>query len=316
MKITIIVPVYNVEKYLKDCIDSILQQTFTDYELILVDDGSPDNSGQICDDYAHKDKRIKVIHKNNGGLSSARNAGLNLSIGEYITFIDSDDLIKKDYLKKVFDIVLKENIDVLSCQFYRFKNSLELNLEEQSDLKYEIMDKYTAMGELINNSELNFSACTKIFRRDLFKYLKFNEIRIYEDMDIMYRIIDKASKIAIVYNSFYCYRITPNSILTSNFNQKHLIEYDIRKEMYDYYSIFYPQLSYNVYANWMFVSYLMYVKITRNERNKQKYKYLLKFDKKIIKKANILNLLPNIRFGVKLFKISPLLLIIAFKLKY
>ena len=98
MKVSAIVPVYNVEKYIYRCVDSILNQTFSDFELILVDDGSPDNCPQICDEYAKKDSRIKVIHKENGGLSSARNAGLDIASGEWISFIDSDDWIHKDYL--------------------------------------------------------------------------------------------------------------------------------------------------------------------------------------------------------------------------
>ena len=111
--VSVIVPVYKVERYIRKCIDSILKQSFTDFELILVDDGSPDKCGKICDEYAAKDKRIKVIHKKNGGLSDARNAGLDYATGGYICFIDSDDWIHKDLLKDNLERLVSENADVI-----------------------------------------------------------------------------------------------------------------------------------------------------------------------------------------------------------
>lgn len=114
-KISCIVPVYNVEKYLRRCVDSILNQTFTDFELILVDDGSLDNSPAICDEYAVKDSRIKVIHKVNGGVSSARNVGLDVAKGEWICFVDSDDLIEADYMQKMYEAAINNNSDFIMC---------------------------------------------------------------------------------------------------------------------------------------------------------------------------------------------------------
>lgn len=115
--ISVIVPVYNVEKYLPRCIDSILAQTFTDFELILVDDGSPDNCGAICDEYAAKDKRVRVIHKSNGGVSSARNAGLDAASGEYVTFVDSDDYIAEDRLKQMHSSIFESKADIAVAGF-------------------------------------------------------------------------------------------------------------------------------------------------------------------------------------------------------
>lgn len=110
-EISIIVPVYKVEPYLRKCVDSILAQTFTDFEVILVDDGSPDNSGKICDEYASKDSRVRVIHKKNGGLSSARNAGIDVARGKYLGFVDSDDYIEKDMYELLYDNIVKEQAD-------------------------------------------------------------------------------------------------------------------------------------------------------------------------------------------------------------
>lgn len=138
LAISIIVPVYNVEKYLNRCLDSILNQTFTDFELILVDDGSTDNSGIICDEYKTKDNRIKVIHKENGGLSSARNAGLDIARGRYIGFVDSDDFISKDMYQILYNEAEKNKADMIMCEFKKVDKNYEAinnNLYKKSDIK-------------------------------------------------------------------------------------------------------------------------------------------------------------------------------------
>ncbi|HEL7541574.1 TPA: glycosyltransferase, partial [Enterococcus faecalis] len=117
-KISIIVPVYNVEKYLEKCVRSILAQTFTDFELILVDDGSPDSSGAMCDQFAEQDERVKVIHKENGGLSDARNAGIEIATGEYLGFVDSDDYIADDMYELLYTNIVKEDADLSICGIY------------------------------------------------------------------------------------------------------------------------------------------------------------------------------------------------------
>lgn len=120
LKISIIVPVYKVEPYIHKCVDSILAQTFKDFELILVDDGSPDNCGQICDEYAQKDSRVKVIHKENGGVSSARNVGIDTALGEYITFIDPDDIIEQNMYQVLFEHAIKYSADIVVCPIRSF----------------------------------------------------------------------------------------------------------------------------------------------------------------------------------------------------
>jgi glycosyltransferase involved in cell wall biosynthesis len=117
-EISIIVPVYDVEKYLKKCVDSILNQTFKDFELILVDDGSPDNSGAICDQYAEKDSRVRVIHKENGGLSDARNAGIEVARGKYLGFVDSDDFVNEDMYKQLYTSIIENNADLSICGIF------------------------------------------------------------------------------------------------------------------------------------------------------------------------------------------------------
>lgn len=118
-QISIIVPVYKVENYLHKCLDSILAQTFTDWECILIDDGSPDNSGKICDEYAEKDSRFRVIHQENAGVSAARNAGLNVAQGEWITFVDSDDWVERNWLEELYKIAVHNDVDVVECGYWR-----------------------------------------------------------------------------------------------------------------------------------------------------------------------------------------------------
>ena len=134
-EISVIVPIYNVEKYLGPCIDSILAQTFKDFELILVDDGSPDRCGKICDEYERVDKRIRVIHQENSGLSAARNVGLDVMVGKYVTFIDSDDLVDKRFLEELYDNLQNDKAQISLCQFQEFENISEIKNSYGSQIK-------------------------------------------------------------------------------------------------------------------------------------------------------------------------------------
>ena len=199
--LSIIVPVYNVEKYLARCIDSILAQTFTDFELILVDDGSPDNCGKICDEYAGKDPRIIVIHKENGGVSSARNHGLDIARGEYLTFIDPDDEITFNTFASNID-VLEDDRDI---DFIQFPVRIINNNATYWDGKYtkKIFDE----GILIywfDNKNITYSIWSKIFRRRIFTDLRFPVSHMYaEDLFLVPDILDK---VHMVYLSQYgCY---------------------------------------------------------------------------------------------------------------
>ena len=175
-QISIIVPVYNVEKYLSRCIDSILNQTFDDFELILIDDGSPDHSGAICDDYAKKDNRILVIHKENGGLSDARNAGINIASGEYIMFVDSDDYISKDMCEILYQRIIKDKSDMALCSV-RGVNEEGEEIEKGTfivdDRLLEEKDKFLGLGEA--NACAYIVAWNKLFKKFLWKELTDDE---------------------------------------------------------------------------------------------------------------------------------------------
>jgi glycosyltransferase involved in cell wall biosynthesis len=207
--LSIIVPIYNVEEFLEECINSILIQEFKDYELILVDDGSPDGCGEICDDYAAKDSRIKVIHKTNGGLSSARNAGIDIAQGSYLSFIDSDDFISSDYyLGNMQYLLSHQEVDMLVAQVCHYDkvnnktgyNSAKLLSSRKGILEYMFSADYIA------------SAWINIYRSEIFKELRFPEGRIYEDGFVLPRIAEKINMLYLSNMGIYYYRHRDNSI--------------------------------------------------------------------------------------------------------
>ena len=214
--ISVVVPVYKVEKYLMQCVDSILNQSFTDFELILVDDGSPDSCPIICDEYAKQDKRIKVIHKQNGGLSSARNAGIDGAIGRYVIFIDSDDYYSdNDFFNSVAKKIRKADVDII---FFRYKKVFEDGNEKIvlpydktaiADLENDVLINYLSL-----NDQLDSSACSKIFNRSfLMKNDLYFKVGMYsEDIEWMIRCLMCLHTASFLYNIPYCYRIRAGSI--------------------------------------------------------------------------------------------------------
>lgn len=182
-KISIIVPVYKVEKYLSRCVDSILLQTFTDFELILVDDGSIDESGNICDAYLEKDKRVKVIHKKNGGVSSARNAGLDLAVGKYIMFCDSDDYVDPRWCEEMFTMMESQNIEMCFCGYYLFDNQSNVVMEERLFSKRKKIEMHrTDIWDVYMKGFLNMP-WNKIYRKSIIidNNIRFDETINYNE---------------------------------------------------------------------------------------------------------------------------------------
>jgi glycosyltransferase involved in cell wall biosynthesis len=240
-EISIIVPVYNVELYLKKCIDSILAQTFTNFEVILVNDGSIDKSGEICNEYARVDQRVKVINQNYGGVSAARNAGLKLASGEYIGFVDGDDRIDKNMYKRMFELCMETESDISICKLGREIDGRLINTGQDDFVKE--MDNTEAMRQLFKGVLFRFSLCNKLFKRSCFKGVKFPEGRIHEDLSTTYRLFANASK--AVYTDYigYIYIKRQNSILTSKFNEKRLDAFMGWDEILSFMIERYPQLS-------------------------------------------------------------------------
>ncbi len=213
--ISVIVPVYNVEKYLRKCIDSILSQTYTNLEIILVDDGSVDNSGRICDEYKEKDSRIVVIHKENGGLSSARNAGLDMAHGEYIGFIDSDDYIGSDMYEELYKNMQDNNADLSICGILDLYQGIE-SKRNTPDTK--VMLTAEAI-KLMLLTRLTVSFCNKLFKRELFKDTRFPTGKIVEDAFLITEILLKCDIVAFSSEEKYYYVHRENSITTRKYHK-------------------------------------------------------------------------------------------------
>ena len=215
--LSVIVPVYNVEPYLKQCIESIIHQTYTYLEIILVDDGSTDNSGTICDTYASQDSRIKVIHQHNGGLSAARNRGIDEATGDYIAFVDSDDFLDLTMYSVLVDALEQHQLDIIECNAFRYKS--ENNIKS-----------YKNDGELViyNHDEaLKLSLCdgftaawNKLYKRSVIDTVRFPIGRKFEDSATSYLIMHNAQKIGHIDTCLYYYRLNPNSITQTSFDAK------------------------------------------------------------------------------------------------
>lgn len=218
--ITVIVPVYNVEKYLSKCIESIINQTYSDLEIILIDDGSTDRSGEICDEYQKKDNRIKVIHKKNGGLSDARNWGLNIATGKYIAFLDSDDWIDKDLYKQLYNLINKYNSDIAICNF---KNAYSEDIELIYSDKEEVYSNVQALEKIYSEQYLQMIvAWNKLYRAEIIKDKRYPVGKIHEDEFLTPILLERANKIVYTNSELIYYRQTPNSIMNSKFNIKRL----------------------------------------------------------------------------------------------
>ena len=218
--ISVIVPIFNVEEYLDECVESILAQTYTNLEIILVDDGSPDKCPYKCDEWAKKDERVKVIHKKNGGLSSARNAGIELATGDYIGFVDSDDFIATDMYEKLRDGFLYVNdIGVASVKIQKYINGVLLDFNKKWNIDTPcIVDGFNFTYNIISGKS-SYTVWNKLFLASLVKKVKFREGRNNEDVLFLYELgkLMKTEKFKMVLlpNYAYYYRIRPESICTT-----------------------------------------------------------------------------------------------------
>ena len=278
--ISIIIPVYNVEKYVEQCIKSVINQTYKKLEIILVDDGSLDRSGKICDDYAKKDKRIIVIHKKNGGLSDARNKGLDIAKGEYITFIDSDDYVKNTFIEDLYTAITKNNAELSIC-----------NINEVND-KGEIIgnigfseDKLIKGKKLLNNfcEDINvietIVAWNKMYSKEIIKDFRYPKGRIHEDEALTYKILYFTKKISIINKYLYFYRRNANSITGKGFNIKRIDYIEALEERLEFFKQHNEEyLYYKTFERFMRIIRVFYIR-TRKYINNSK-----ELQKKLVKK--------------------------------
>lgn len=211
--ISVIVPIYKVSDYLPKCIDSIIKQTYSDLEIILVDDGSPDDCPKICDKYAEEDNRIKVIHKPNGGLSDARNAGLDIATGEYIGFIDSDDYIDEHMYEDMLSAIEKDDADLCICGYDRVDD--DGKIKSSAHYKNALLSQKEAYEMLVQGNVYFIISCNKLYKREIFDNLRFKIGRTHEDEFIMHHVYGECSKIVTLEKSYYNYLVRESSIIGS-----------------------------------------------------------------------------------------------------
>ena len=239
MKVSVIVPIYKVEAYLDKCIESIVEQTYTDLEIILVDDGSPDNCPTICDAWVAKDCRIKVIHKPNGGLSDARNAGLAVATGEYCAFVDSDDLLHPDYIGDMLEAAGRYGALLVACDLSEFPDGEVPAM--QFDKATALKSAAAALEELTSGVGVRAVAWNKLYHRTLLENEHFPVGRHHEDEFFTYRIIHKAGSVAWVAGVRYFYRQRAGSIM-DHFSLKRLDALDAYLQRIALFETAYPDL--------------------------------------------------------------------------
>lgn len=236
--VSIVVPVYNVEKYLERCLKSIIQQTYLMLEIILVDDGSTDSSGEICDKYSEMDERIQVIHKENGGLSEARNVGIDKACGKYIAFIDSDDWVTEDYISDMY-IALKENdSDVAVCGM--IKTSKEDFRRKKVEEENSVYSNDEAIRQLLYR-RISTSAWGKLYKKALWEERRFKVGKLYEDVEPLYFILKKSKKIVVINKRNYFYFCRPGSIVNQKFSIRKMDYVESCKKVLEYVTKDYPQ---------------------------------------------------------------------------
>lgn len=312
-EISVIVPIYKAESFLSECINSIVNQSFRDIEIVLVDDGSPDNCPKICDEYAEKDSRIVVIHQKNGGISAARNAGIEAAKGKYISFCDSDDFFDEDFLSTLYSVMKERNADIVTCRFkgiYPDRTVVKSNtgnIIEYTNL--EAMDElFFGEGPMPEvRLKINVVSWNKLYTKELFDNIRFPVGEMNDDVGTAYKLVHAAKKIVYIDKPLYNYRMTEESATRGGFNEHKFeilktlrtqMEYFKSNSLMKYYEIaeanYYTQLINLLYYSRKYKFKLKYRELTallNNEYEKIEKNPFLK--EKMIK--------------YKLFKISPAL---------
>ena len=294
-EISVIVPVYNVEKYLDKCVRSLLNQKFAyNYEIILVNDGSTDSSGNIADKYAMEHSMLKVLHKKNGGLSSARNYGLRYARGKYITFVDSDDYVSGDYLSALYSMAIKYDADIVLTQICLMTED-EAEKYHKEEIETELIDNKEAFWEVYIQKRVSWSACGKLIKKEILNKHKFPD-GYYEDSASMYLFLDEAERVVVsdLRNNYHYIR-REGSITAGRLSEKHMRIFEVCDEIENYLR--------NNYIEWEYLSALIYQNavlqlLTRINMDNDEYKNIFR---KALKKSrkNIMKIISKKKLGIK-----------------
>ena len=304
--ISVIVPIYGVEKYLNKCVESLVNQTYSNLEIVLVDDGSPDNCGKICDEWAEKDTRIKVVHKENGGLSDARNAGLAVATGAYVSFIDSDDYVELTFIEKLYTALSQNNADIAECATrYVTETGEELKVREATDGIYEPI---IALEKLVQEKGLYQTVWNKLYTKEVVGDILFAKGKYNEDEFWTYKIFDRANKIVSVSDVLYNYLQRGSSIIGVGYNIRRLDGVDALFERMQYLSK-YPELKDLLCQNfvlgclWHLQSVMRTLKGEQKKQTVKKIVSMIKATPKVKKKD--LTVTGKYKFWYKFFRTTP-----------
>ena len=282
--ISVIVPVYNVESYLRRCIDSIINQTYRDIEIILINDGSTDNCGAICDEYAALDGRITVIHKANGGLSDARNAGIDIATGEYLAFVDSDDFITEDACEYLLHQATTYNADIVTGTIKQYSHLSEVELFTDEAETVEQLDSEQALKELFMQKKTYTTACSKLYRKHLFSKRRYPVGLFFEDLATTYLLFNSATKVVISNKLVYWQYVRAGSITNTRYTEHHWILITINDDIVRFIEAKYPDLL--PFAKMHYISCILLLAnmMLRNRKDvpRNKYKEMQKKAKKIL----------------------------------
>lgn len=279
--ISVIVPIYKVEKYLNRCVDSIINQTFRNLEIILVDDGSPDNCPKICDEYAEKDNRIKVIHKINGGLSDARNAGMDVATGKYISYIDSDDYISSDFFETLYNAIISEKSDIVECSVVKFYEDDHFDEFSDDGLINNFL-KTEAMSALISEKYFHQHVWNKLYKAELVKGIKYAVGKLNEDEFWTYQVFGRTEKVTKINKTMYYYFQRSSSIMGNGYNLRRLDALEGKSNRQKYIEKYFPSLTVeakiDLYNSCMF-AYQCVLKFMNGTERKQAIKIIKKYKK-------------------------------------
>lgn len=234
--VSIIIPVYNMEKYLFDCLESVINQSYTKLDIIIVDDGSTDKSAGICDEYAVKDNRINVIHTVNGGVAAARNCGLRAVKGDYIAFVDPDDIISPFFIEELLKACTENGCSVAQCTHTRFKNKKEINISNETLPNYKVWSGREMCKKLYTSEGVDASVLwTKLYHKSVWEGISFPEGKIHEDFLVIYKVLYATEKIVCLNLALYYYRKNRSSITGRKFYNERFHYFDaLRAQMDDY----------------------------------------------------------------------------------
>lgn len=311
MKVSVIIPVYKVEQYLNKCVESVVNQTYKDLEIILVDDGSTDNCPKMCDEWAKKDERIKVVHKPNGGLSDARNKGIEIATGDFLCFVDSDDSINPQMVEILWKTLTKTDSDISMCSWKKVQdiNNPNNKVYDNENFKIQTFENDEVFDLLYNKKvPLIMAAWAKLYKKEIFKSIRYPLGKIHEDEAVIHEILNNCKKLSYVDYQMYNNTQRGDSITATSFSKKRLNALSVFKQRVEFVEKNKPQflskaihhylrilILYNHYAKWAKMEEEILNQIKQEIDVYVKLGYTSKLTKIFYKAPKILNLILKIR---------------------